>query len=281
MMERLDTGKVLTGIFATYRQQFAVLVPAALVVYLVPALVGLLLLGGGAGPFMAVAVTVGAGIVAGVWYQGMVVEAVRDMRDGVRDFTLPRLVRSVAPVVVPLVGAGLLAAIAIAVGLIAFVVPGLVLLTWWAVVAPVIVIERASVPDAFSRSRNLVKGNGWNVFGVIVLLYLLQFVASGILGVFARGSLIGRTITDLVVSVLVAPLTGLAAATMYFELRRIKGEDAPAAAAEAVSSWPPPAMPPTEAPPGPPAPPTPPPAVPPTEAPPGPPTEPHGPAPSI
>jgi hypothetical protein len=141
------------------------------------------------------------------------------------------------------------------------------------VVAPAIVIERASVPDAFSRSRNLVRGNGWNVFGVIVLLYLLQFVASGILGVFARGSLVGRVLTDLGVSVLVAPLTGLAAATMYFELRRIKGEDAPAGPGEVTPSWPPLAQPPTEPPPGPPAePPTP--GLPPTEPPPGPPTGP-------
>ena len=57
------------------------------------------------------------------------------------------------------------------------IVPGLVLMTWWVLIIPVVVLERTSAGAAFGRSRELVRGYGWNVFGVIVLtlLVLLAF----------------------------------------------------------------------------------------------------------
>ena len=53
----------------------------------------------------------------------------------------------------PLLVAGLLAGICIALGFVLLIVPGLVLLTIWAVIAPVIVIERTGALEAFGRSR--------------------------------------------------------------------------------------------------------------------------------
>ena len=63
------------------------------------------------------------------------------------------------------------------IGLVLLVVPGLFLITIWAVIAPVIVLERAGVFESFGRSRHLVKGNGWQVFGVLVILFLSPFDA--------------------------------------------------------------------------------------------------------
>ena len=40
--------------------------------------------------------------------------------------------------------------------MVLLIVPGLILLTIWAVIAPVIVVERSGVIDAFRRSRELV-----------------------------------------------------------------------------------------------------------------------------
>ena len=59
-----------------------------------------------------------------------------------------------------------------------------------------IVVERTEVFDAFGRSRNLVKGNGWQVFGVIVLLFIIQFVASLILTAIAVAIRLGRRVRD-------------------------------------------------------------------------------------
>jgi phosphate/sulfate permease len=35
------------------------------------------------------------------------------------------------------------------------------------------VVEGAGVIEAFGRSRDLVRGNGWPVFGAIVIAYLI------------------------------------------------------------------------------------------------------------
>ena len=59
--------------------------------------------------------------------------------------------------------------------------PGLVLMTWWVVIIPAIVLENRSAGESFGRSRDLVRGYGWNVFGVIVLTILLLIVFSIVL----------------------------------------------------------------------------------------------------
>ena len=57
-----------------------------------------------------------------------------------------------------LIVVGILAGIAIAIGFVLLIIPGLFLITIWSVIVPVIVIERTGVFDSFGRSRELVKG---------------------------------------------------------------------------------------------------------------------------
>jgi hypothetical protein len=160
--------------------------------------------------------------VATYWFQGMVVEAAEDILDGRRDHTVGSLLRSVTPVLLPLIVAGLLAGLGIGIGLLLLIVPGLFLLTIWAVVAPVVVLERKGAIDSFGRSRELVRGHGWQVFGVIVVLFLLQFIVTAVIQAIANGvsdSFGAYVISDLIVRMIVAPLSALAAAVLYFELR--------------------------------------------------------------
>lgn len=235
MPERLDVGQVLTAVFDHYRNQFGLLFPAALIVFLPVAVINSAIGTGAGANLILVVLSAAVGVIATYWYQGMVVEAVRDIQDRVRDFSLGGLFRSVGPVVAPLIGAGILGGLGIALGLVLLIVPGLVLLTWWALLAPVIVIERTGVIDAFGRSRALVRGNGWQVFGVIVVLFLLQAIASGILQAIGRvlsDSVVAFAIATLIGNAVVAPLTALAAATMFLEVKRIRGEPPVPAGAE-------------------------------------------------
>src|SRR3954451_16568559 len=177
MNQKLDVGGVFQRIFDVYKSQFGLLIPAALILFLPVAILnGLIATGGG---ILAVLLASVIATVATFWYQGMVVEATEDILDGRRDHTIGSLFSSVSPVVLPLVGAGILAGIGIGIGFILLVVPGLFLLTIWAVVAPAIVSERVGVFQAFGRSREFVRGHGWQVFGVIVVLFLLQIVVGG------------------------------------------------------------------------------------------------------
>jgi hypothetical protein len=240
MNAKLDTARVFERIFQVYGDQFTLLIPAALIVFIPVAIVdGLLLtISGGVTFLLSAAIA----LIATYWYQGMVVEAVRDILDGRRDQTIGGLVRSASPFIGPLLGAGILAGLGIAIGLILLIAPGLFLITIWAVVVPVIVIERTGVIDAFGRSRELVRGNGWQVFGVVVVLFLLQLVVGGLLNTLAGeatdDSFAGYAVADLIVRVLVVPLSAIGATIMFVELRRLKG------APLAEETAPPPAEPP-------------------------------------
>jgi hypothetical protein len=254
MNTKLDTARVFERIFEIYRDQFTLLIPAALVVFVPVAVVSGLIYAGDVG-ILGALIVAGIGTIATYWFQGMVVEAARDILDGRRDHTVGSLARSVTPVIFPLVIAGILAGIAIAIGLVLLIVPGLFLLTIWAVLAPVIVIERRDVMSAFGRSRELVRGNGWQVFGVILVLFLLQLVVTGAIQAIANSvsdTVVGYSVADLIVRLLVAPLSALAAAVLYIELKALRGEPVLGTGAEgeipAEPVAPPPPPPPPEAP---------------------------------
>jgi hypothetical protein len=226
MNAKLDTARVFERVFRIYADQFTLLIPAALLLFIPVALLNAVILSGGGA--LAWILTSAIATIATFWYQGMVVEAARDILDGRRDHTVGSLFQSALPLVAPLLGAGILAGIGITIGLVLLIVPGLFLLTIWAVIVPAIVIERVGVIDSFGRSRELVRGNGWQVFGVIVVLFLLQLVASGVVNAIVGGasddSFVGYVIADLIVRMLVVPLSAVAATVMYIELRRLKGE---------------------------------------------------------
>jgi MFS family permease len=228
MRQNLDVGGVLSRVFEYYRDQAALLIPAALVIFVPVALVN----GGlrAADSVFLVLVANAVQLIGNAWYQGTVVEAVRDIRDGRRDFTLGDLFASALGVIWPLVAVGILFGVGVFVGFILLIVPGLFLLTIWAVVVPVTVVERPGVIEAFGRSRELVRGNGWPVFGVLVILFLIQAAATAILvAIFIGiGDFVGYAIAALIASTLLAPLSALAASVMYFELRPAPAEPPPA-----------------------------------------------------
>lgn len=229
MNAKLDTGRVFERIFSFYGSQFTLLIPAALLLFIPIALLnGLLLSSGG---FLLGLLSGALSLIATFWYQGMVVEATRDILDGRRDQTIGSLFSSAAPFIAPLIAVGILAGIGIAIGFVLLIIPGLFLLTIWAVIVPVIVVERAGVFDSFGRSHQLVRGSGWQVFGVIVVIFLVTFIVRAIIGAIIGGisddSFAGYAVTDLIVNVLLVPLSALAASVMYFELRRVKGDALP------------------------------------------------------
>lgn len=167
-------------------------------------------------------------VIGTTWLEGAFVYAVQDVRDGSFDSTLGEIFARVSPAVLPLVVAGLLAGLGIALGFMLFLVPGLILLTLWAVIGPVIVLERTGAIESFGRSRALVRGHGWTVFAIVLITGLLSSIASSILQTAFSflprflEILVGGTIAQAVV----APLMAIAVALTYFGLREAHGEPA-------------------------------------------------------
>jgi hypothetical protein len=226
MTRNIDVGNVVSKVFDLYVAHAKVLLPVAALLYLIEAAFRVLGL-------ESAGLALVAGLVAlilSTLYTGMVVELVNDVRDGRLDQTVGGLLGSVTPVLAALIAVSILAAIGIGIGFLLLIVPGLILVTIWSVVAPVTVLERPGIFAAFGRSRELVKGNGWQVFGVIVL-FVLIFIAIGIvLGVI--GALLsdaGEIVLGWVGSVLTAPLVALAASVLYFDLKEAREGAAPVA----------------------------------------------------
>ena len=214
-VQPISPGSVISRIWEIYRGQFVVLVGTAVILYALQFVLYLLL-------GSAAAWALGVLFIALVFlYEGMVVKLVQDVQDGRRDNSVGDLIRGVEPVFWPLVGASILAGIGIGIGFILLIIPGLILLVIWAVVAPVIVLERPGVFAAFGRSRELVRGNGWNVFAVIVIVFLAVAVISSAAGL-ASDSLgsVGRALVQWVVNSALAPVTALSASVLYFALVR-------------------------------------------------------------
>jgi hypothetical protein len=213
----LDVGAVIRRVFDIYVDQAPVLLPAAAVVFVITGILTAVLVA--AAPALAL-VAVIISLIATTLFTGMVVELVSDLQDGRRDASVNGLLQAAMPVLGQLILVGIVAGVGIVIGFVLLIVPGLILITIWSVAAPVVVLERPGVFAALARSRELVRGNGWQVFGVILVLdILVVIVGSGIeLGADSAGSGVG-IVARVIVGVLSAPLSALAAAVLYFELR--------------------------------------------------------------
>ena len=226
---RIEPGRVIGEAFQTYRDHAGALLGGAVIVIGLAAVINGLFATTGSLALVAVGVLVS--IVAGVLYAGYVVKLVQDVRDGRRDFSVGELFSAAAPYIGTLFLNGLLAGIAITIGFILIIVPGLILITIWSVIAPSIVVEDRGVIEAFGRSRELVRGNGWNVFGAIVLAFLIVIAVSIVAGLI--GSALGdagRVVLQAIANVVTAPIAALVASILFFDLGG--GVGAPATAAE-------------------------------------------------
>jgi lipid-A-disaccharide synthase-like uncharacterized protein len=213
-LQPVRPGPIVSRIWDIYRGQFSTLVGTATILYSLQFVIYLVL-------------SSAAGIVLtllfwalSVLYQGMVVRLVQDVQEGRRDHSVRALMGSVAPVFWPLVAVGILYGLGVALGFVLLIIPGLYLLVIWSVVAPVTVLERPGVFAAFGRSRQLVRGNGWAVFGVILIVFLAVVVVSVAAGIAASGlGSVGRALVQWAVNAAFAPVTALSASVLYFALR--------------------------------------------------------------
>jgi hypothetical protein len=126
-------------------------------------------------------------------------------------------------------GASILAGLGIGLGLILLIVPGLVLLVWWSLTVPVIVFENTGAVESLGRSKRLVSGWGWQVFGVFVLMFLL-LIGFGIVFALILAPLpdnVARFLSDVLGGALVAPLYALVAIILYGRLRALNAPATP------------------------------------------------------
>ena len=129
-----------------------------------------------------------------------------------------------------LFGLALLSNLIIIVGLVLFIIPGLFLMTMFAVSVPALLAERLTISDSLKRSTALTKGYRWQVFGLLALIVLGLLAAVFVAGVVI--ALIFPAAVDAefgLVDIVIWLWTGLyyavlsvTTATIYYRLREIK-----------------------------------------------------------
>jgi hypothetical protein len=219
----LSVGGVINDALDLYGRHVATLLGAALVIFVVAGIVQGLL----RETDSLILSTLGTivSLIASTLFTGFVVSLVSDVRDGRRDFAVGELVRSSADAIPRLIVNGLLLGLGVFIGFLLLIVPGLYLLTIWSVTAPAIVVERRGAIEAFGRSHELVRGNGWTVFGAILVAFLILVglaIVAAIIGA-AIADLAGAITLSIVVNVIAAPFAALVSSVLFFELR---GEEA-------------------------------------------------------
>lgn len=220
----MTVGGILGEAWKLYTRFFRRFFVIALIVYLVVNLLNAVigsLIGHGAGIAALLAlITLVISLVGTFWLQGALVYAVSDVRDGTIDTTVSQVFERIQPLLGTLIAAGLLAGLGIAIGFVLLIVPGLVLLTWWCLIVPVIVLEGKQVGESFTRSRELVRGHGWTVFGVVIVSALAVAIASGIIeSIFSfLGSFLRYWIGGSIASAIVGPFFAVALTLVYYAL---------------------------------------------------------------
>jgi hypothetical protein len=153
--------------------------------------------------------------------QASLVKAVQDVaQDGRADLSVSQTMSSVLPNLGSVAVVSILASIAVTIGIALLIVPGLYLITIWAVIMPVLIIEQTGALASFGRSQALVRGNGWNVFGTLVLLWLVYIVASYVIGLILSALPIfwRNGLGDVISGTLIAPFIAVAVTLMYYRL---------------------------------------------------------------
>ena len=124
----------------------------------------------------------------------------------------------------PVLGVVIVASIAIAIGAMLLVVPGLILFVMFWVAIPVAVVERPGVIASLQRSAFLTKGNRWRIFGLIVILWLILIMISTVetLAFAATAASGAYPYIDYVVTAFVTVVFAVVSAVGYHDLRLLK-----------------------------------------------------------
>jgi hypothetical protein len=138
-------------------------------------------------------------------------------------------VRAALPFLLPVAGASILAAIGITIGFVLIIVPGLILLTFWSLIVPCIVLGGTPAMASFGQSWRTVRGYAWHVFGTYVLVFLIYLAFEVVLSfIFAVLPGAGRGfIASIVSGTLVAPFIAIVVSLIYYRLTAAHQNQAP------------------------------------------------------
>jgi hypothetical protein len=114
---------------------------------------------------------------------------------------------------------GLLVAVIVGIGFILLIIPGIILLVFLSVAIPALIVEDRRGTAALGRSWDLVRGDFWHTLGVIVVVFLIVAIVSGIIGAIGGDAWALRWIFTAIAQIVTTPFAALASVLLYLDLR--------------------------------------------------------------
>lgn len=170
-------------------------------------------------------VLVGAGIVLGVVFwilntiaSGIVVKYASDLFER-GDTNLSTAFNSAIYRMPMILASGLISGALVILGLILFIVPGVIMAVMFSLFVPAIMIENRGAIGSLERSRRLVDKSWLKVFGVLLLAWLISalFIIVGEALSVIFGQLGG--LTSSLIAALVQPIHPLASTYLYYSIQ--------------------------------------------------------------
>jgi len=236
MGHRAEIASAYTRIWRTYLRWAPTLLALALVVFVPLGLVHAITVHAEIGSFdvdglvevfaalLAVLALALTGLLGEVFFTGAVAISLTHPHDG-----RPPTLRETARLVNygPLVAIDLIYGVAVAVGLVLLVAPGLAAFVWLGLAAPVVEIEHRGVRAALARSVQLVRGRFLLVAAVLVPIELTGSGLTGLATALAHDllgeTLLSRWLADVLANLAFTPFFAVAAVLLTVD--RIREKD--------------------------------------------------------
>lgn len=87
----------------------------------------------------------------------------------------------------PYLGISILYGLALVLGFVLLIVPGIILMVRWVPLLPAVIDRESGAMNAFSDSFDLTRGHSWSVFGAGLIVVIGLMVASAVVGGVAVG----------------------------------------------------------------------------------------------
>jgi hypothetical protein len=235
---RLSLRGVVHDVAASYRTHWRFLIAAAVIVLLPQALVdgilGELNVEGvhsarDVAVLVAIPVTLTVNLFGQAFYAGLTAAAVVEWR---AHHPLPNIRAVLASIPIRrLVLLDLVLTLGGAIGLALVVVPGLVFLCWFSTAPALVKFEHRGVWGSMRRSRELVRGNFWSVFVMVVgVILMTETIVEEISAQFHGAAVV--TVVNLLADGLFQPIEGLTIVVVALALLELRGEAPETAALE-------------------------------------------------
>jgi hypothetical protein len=119
----------------------------------------------------------------------------------------------------PIIWISILVGLATLGGFILLIIPGIFIWVKLSVSVQSLVVENKRGTEAMSRSWNLTKGYGWQVFGILIVTYILAGIVTGIIAAIFGNNWFLNAIGTSIGQIIVLPFTALVLIVMYLDLR--------------------------------------------------------------